>query len=102
MTVGSKFRIQQPRLKSAIWTVTEVQTGRFFVWESKSPGIRVVAEHEIKPLSQGCKAVLRIKFDGLLGFVARWFLGRLTRRYMELESNGLKERSESMIFTEFD
>ena len=39
LTVGSRTRLRQPKLPEAVWTITELDQGRSFTWESRSPGI---------------------------------------------------------------
>lgn len=91
---GARFRILQPRLKPAIWTITELQPGRRFTWESKQPGIRVVGDHLIETQPQGCKLSLSVTFAGPLGGLVGWLGGKLTQRYIAMEAEGLKRRVE--------
>lgn len=94
MTVGSQVRIEQPKLRPAIWTVTVWVPEKSFTWVSKS-GVTVTGAHEILPTSNGCDVVLTIHFGGLLGSVVGYFAGQLTTEYMAMEANGLKQRAES-------
>ena len=41
--MGGRVRIDQPKLRPAVWTVTLWQPGQRFVWESTNPGVKVVA-----------------------------------------------------------
>ena len=92
---GSRVRIDQPKLRPAVWTVTLWQPGQCFVWESTNPGVKVVAEHVIAPSAGGCTVTLAVHFSGLLGSVMGALNRKLTSHYLELEANGLKARSES-------
>ena len=93
--MGGRVRIDQPKLRPAVWTVTLWQPGQRFVWESTNPGVRVVAEHAIAPSAGGCTVTLTVQFNGLLGSAAGAMNRKLTNHYLELEANGLKARSES-------
>ena len=53
LVVGSRTRLQQPRLPTAVWTVTELTPGRSFTWESSSPGVTVTASHVVEPHPEG-------------------------------------------------
>lgn len=93
--VGGRVRLDQPKLRRAVWTITLWQPGQRFIWESANPGITVVAEHAIAPGEGGCTVTLTVRFKGLLGSTMGALNHKLTDHYLELEANGLKARSES-------
>ena len=97
LDVGSIVRIRQPRLKTMDWRVTEFQKGRYFVWETRSPGVLTVASHAIREQDGGSIVDLTIDMTGWLSSLAGFLFGKLTRRYMELEARGLKRRSEALL-----
>ncbi len=92
---GRRALVRQPRLPPAMWTVTELVEGKRFTWVSRAPGIRVTARHVVEPAGSGTRATLSIHYGGLLGPL----LARLTRginaRYIALEAEGLRRRSEA-------
>jgi uncharacterized membrane protein len=94
LAVGSRVVIKQPDFPHALWTVVDLRPGERFTWRSFGPGFVVYAEHAVTPRENGCTATLSLDFRGPLG---GWF-GRLTRgvneRYLAMESQGLKRRSE--------
>lgn len=93
LTLGSRTRIRQPRLPPAVWQVSELVEGRSFTWISRSTGVRVTARHSVEPSAQGTRAVLSLRFSGLLGpLIARLTRG-LNERYLAIEGKGLSERS---------
>jgi hypothetical protein len=95
---GARFRVSQPRLRAAVWTVTEVAAPRNFRWESRSPGVLVVADHSIEPLSdRESRVTLGIEFSGLGGVVAGWLYGSLTRSYVAREAEALKRTVETAL-----
>src|SRR5262245_16896058 len=51
--IGSRVCIRQPRLKTMVWRVSEFNQGRFFTWETRSPGLFIVARHEVKASWRG-------------------------------------------------
>ncbi len=93
LAVGSRARIQQPKLPTAIWEVSELVAGRGFTWITRSPGVRVIATHGVEPSSQGARAMLSVRFAGLLGGLVARFTRELNERYLSLEAQGLRERS---------
>lgn len=94
--VGSRAAVAQPRLPRATWTVTALDDGVEFDWESRAPGVLTVGRHRVEVVDpRHCRAVLTVQQSGLLGPVMRLAYGRLTRRYLQLEAAGLKTRSEA-------
>jgi uncharacterized membrane protein len=92
--VGSSAQVQQPKLRPAVWTVTELDESSGFTWTSRSPGVHVTARHRVDKNGAGCRVTLSLLFSGLLGpLVARVFRG-LNERYLNIEANGLKVRAE--------
>ncbi len=93
---GSRVRIQQPRLPAVVWDVTEVEPGESFSWVARSPGITTRATHRLTPgLSGGVTVSLGIQQRGPLAWLLELLTARLTRRYVQLEADGLKRRCEA-------
>jgi uncharacterized membrane protein len=94
LRIGSRALIRQPRFPPAMWKVTALDPGRSFTWKSGMPGMWVHAQHSVTPSGNGTRAVLSLRYEGVVGRL----LGRLTRgitdRYLGLEAAGLKQRSE--------
>ena len=96
--VGSRARVRQPRLPTAVWTVTELEEDRGFTWRSVTPGLTSTGIHHVQPVSPDrSRATLAIEWRGPLAPLIRLFYGKLSRRYVELEAAGLKRRAESSI-----
>ncbi len=92
---GSTARVKQPKLPAARWRVTGYVAGREFTWVSQSPGVTTVAEHLIAPGDGGgSRVTLVLTQTGRLARLAGLLGGRLIRRYVGLEADGLKRRSE--------
>lgn len=95
LAVGATARLTQPKLRPAVWRVTELTEGREFTWVSQTPGVRTRGEHRLLPLPDGRTRVeLVIAQSGPLAGLIGWFYGDLLRRYLRLEADGLKRRSE--------
>jgi uncharacterized membrane protein len=90
--VGSRARLQQPKLPRAEWEVTEVVEGRSFTWAARGPGMRTIARHEVVPDPSGSTVTLSIEQTGPMGAVAATVWRRLTQRYIELEAESLDAR----------
>ena len=94
--VGSRARVRQPRFPAAVWTVTALEPGRAFAWRSTAPGLRSVAGHRVDAAGeQSSRVALSVAWSGPLAPAVRLLFGRLSRRYVELEAQGLKRRCET-------
>ena len=94
LAVGATAELKQPKIPTAIWTVTSVEPERGFTWSSRSNGVVTLAEHELHPRDSGTEVVLRIAHTGAMAFMARLFGGQMTRSYLSQAAEGLKARVE--------
>ncbi|MGI5522619.1 SRPBCC family protein [Micromonospora sp. CA-259024] len=95
LTVGATARLTQPKLRPALWRVTELTEGRDFTWVSEAPGVRTRAEHRLLSLPAGRTRVeLAIVQSGPLAGPVGWLYRDLLRRYLRLEADGLRRRCE--------
>ena len=95
LAVGRRFAINQPRLPKLVWEVTELEQGAGWTWQQGSPGGLTLAVHEV--VAQGPDRTLvrqRIDQRGAVGMVVGLLMRGLTRRYLAMEGQGLKERCE--------
>jgi uncharacterized membrane protein len=97
LAVGSRTRLQQPRLPSAVWTVTELTDGSSYTWESKSPGVTVTAAHLVEAHPDGSRLTLAVTVSGPMSGVG-WLMTRsLTKRYVETEAASIKKAAETSM-----
>ena len=95
LRVGSRAKVDQPRIPETEYVVIELVEGSSFTWVASSPGVRTTARHEIEPLSDTTTRVrLSVVQSGWLGTVMGRFYRGLTDRYLANEARGLKDRSE--------
>jgi uncharacterized protein YndB with AHSA1/START domain len=92
--VGSRARIKQPGFPPAVWTVEELRAGESFTWVTGAPGFRSVAHHRIEATPTGSRVTLAIDQHGIIGELFARLTAQTTERYLELEAEGLKRRSE--------
>jgi uncharacterized membrane protein len=95
LRVGSRGLVRQPKLPTNTYVVTALEEDRGFSWESRNPGVTGVGQHWIEPLPTGSLATLGVDFHGPLAGLIGWLYGRLTQRYITMEAEGLKARSEA-------
>ena len=93
--VGTRAVVKQPKFPPAVWKVTSIERGSGFTWESRAPGMRVVGIHRVEPTPDGSRVTLSLDYYGILGGLFASMTRGITERYIALEANGLKKRSES-------
>lgn len=93
--VGSTARVCQPKLRPAVWQVTQFEDNRNFTWTTRSPGLRMSAGHSVEPHGTGSRVALSLELSGFIAPLASRLYGGLIERYITAESQGLKQRCES-------
>jgi uncharacterized membrane protein len=93
--VGSKAKIVQPKLRDAIWEVTELDANKSFTWISRNPGVYVTGRHCVDSVGECSRVSLSLEFTGLLAPIVARVYRDLNRRYLATEAQGLKRRCET-------
>jgi uncharacterized protein YndB with AHSA1/START domain len=91
LALGDTAYVKQHGLAGGDWTVTELEPGRVFAWESRQPGVRMVGRHEITPVATGSRLSLSFEMSGWLAGPLGALLGRKVRTYVDLECARLSE-----------
>ncbi len=95
LAVGSRARIEQPRIPPTEYEVTELEPNRSFTWVAAGPGVRTTARHLLEERgTAGTRVTLAVEQAGPVGAVMGRFYRRLTDRYLAAEAEGIKARSE--------
>ncbi len=98
LAVGKRFAIKQPRLPRLVWTISALAPGAAWTWQQGPPGGLTRAVHEVVPLGPERTLVRqRIEQRGPIGNLVGALMRGLTRRYLALEAEGLKERCEHQV-----
>ena len=93
---GSRAHIRQPKLLPAVWQVTQLDEEQgIFIWRSSSPGVVVAAGHHVEATATGSYITLALVFSGFLGPLMAHLFRKMNQRYLTLEAQGLKARSEA-------
>ena len=97
LAVGKRFSIKQPGMSKLVWTVTEIDDGSSWTWVQRSPGVLVTARHWVTP-QPGGRTLVRQQLEqrGVLGALVGRMMIKKTKRFLELEAQGLKARSEEL------
>ena len=92
--VGTRAKVKQPGFPAVVWTVTELTEGSSFTWEAKTPGLRSTGTHAVAVGPRGSIATLGIRQEGLLAWPMKVLFGRKSERFVRMEADGLRKRSE--------
>ena len=95
LKLGNRYKVIQPKLQPVVWTITELNSANF-TWESKSPGMHMVAEHVVKSVNANQSEVtLTFAFNGWLGNLIGKLYGKMTEEYVQTEAQSLKKQVET-------
>jgi hypothetical protein len=87
LRLGARFEVFQPKLRPATWTVTQVDPGAAFTWESRNPLGRTIAGHVLRGRDDGTtELLLTVSFAGFLSPVVALLAGSLTQSYIDREA----------------
>ena len=92
--VGTKIKVLQPKLSPAVWTITEISENKSLVWEKKSLGLKMTANHLIQESNEGTIVKLQIIYQGFLATLFYKLTASLTESFLTMEIAGLKKRCE--------
>jgi len=93
--MGSEAQVKQPKLPAFVWKVVEFEPGAFFAWEVNARGVRSYGGHRISPTDGGCTVTLTIRQNGPMAWLAALLYGGMSRRYVDMEAQGLKRYCEA-------
>ncbi|GAA2371790.1 hypothetical protein Cme02nite_63690 [Catellatospora methionotrophica] len=99
LRVGSQARIKQPGQGEAVWTVTALDEGRGFTWESTRMGLTVIGSHLLEPVGAGCRNTLGIELRGRGAGLFWALLGPLLRRAVRTENRGFRDTAQGQHAT---
>jgi uncharacterized membrane protein len=97
LAVGKRFSIKQPGISKLTWQVTDIKPGLSWTWVQRAPGALASARHDVIARPDG-RTVVRQQLDqrGMLGALVARLMVKKTKRFLELEAQGLKTRSEQI------
>jgi hypothetical protein len=83
---GARYQVVQPRLRPAIYEVTECVPRRKFTWASWFPGGVLIADHRITQRDGNAEVELSFSSSGLLGNIVGKVFFRLIENYVGTEA----------------
>ena len=95
IALGKSALVTPKGFFGAVWTVTEYTEGRSFTWEANMlPGLHLTAGHVVEPDGDGTRVTLSLASSGPASVLLALPLGRIFRRNVRQEGEGLKAYCE--------
>ena len=92
LALGDSAHVKQKGLAAGDWTVTELEEGRVFAWQSRQPGVRITGRHVVSAeAGGGSRLTLQLEMTGWASRVVNALMGRKSRAYVDLECARLAE-----------
>ena len=96
LKLNNRYKVFQPKLQPAVWSVTVLTPPSSFIWESKMPGMVMIAGHTLKPTGTNqTELTLTFSFQGALGAILGWLYRNIVENYLATEAQSLKKRVEN-------
>jgi hypothetical protein len=97
LKMGARFRVLQPKLRPAVWTVTAIDASKRFTWTTRSPGLQLTADHVLAAEDAGTTRLeLRFTIAGALSPIVGPLAKRVVIAYMSTEAAKLKARVQAL------
>jgi uncharacterized membrane protein len=97
LRVDSQARIKQPGQAEAVWTVTRLEPGHEFSWESRRRGLVLTGTHTVTADGSNCRNTLVLDATGPLAAPLGLVFGAVFRRVLRTENAGFKAAAERPV-----
>ena len=94
LRVGARYRVTQPKLRPAVFEVTEYTPNQAFTWVQRFPGGTMIADHRLAPRDGETEVELSFTSSGLLANLVSMMFSKLIREYVATEARSLKRQCE--------
>jgi carbon monoxide dehydrogenase subunit G len=95
--VGAKYRVTQPKLRPAVYEVTERIPHQVFTWVQKAAGAKMIADHRLTAFDgSGTEVELSFSTEGLLGALLGSMYSKTIADYVKTEAKSLKQHCEML------
>jgi hypothetical protein len=79
-----------------VWTVTRLDEGREFVWETTRLGLTMTGSHVMEQLGDNCRNTLTIDVQGRGAALFGRLFGRAIRKALATENSGFRAKAEEL------
>jgi hypothetical protein len=96
LTVGARYRVVQPKLRPAIYEVTECVPNQAFTWVQKLPGGGMIGDHNLSNRDGVTEVELSFTSKGTFANLVGKIFSKLISDYVATEAKSLKSRCDSL------
>lgn len=96
LTVGARYRVVQPKLRPAIYEVTDCVPNQAFTWVQKLPGGAMIADHRLFSRDGATEVELSFTSKGLLANIVGKIFSKMISDYVATEAKSLKTLCDSL------
>ena len=97
LTVGARYRVVQPKLRPAVYEVTEYVPNRAFTWVQRLSGGAMIASHRLSSHVGATEVELSFATRGLLANIVGKMFSKTIRDYVATEAKSLKSRCDRLV-----
>jgi uncharacterized protein YndB with AHSA1/START domain len=94
LRLGARYRVTQPKLRPAIYEVTELAPHKVFTWIQKAPGATLIADHRLTGDASSTEVELSFTTEGVLGALLGTMYAKRIAEYVKTEARSLKAHCE--------
>jgi uncharacterized protein YndB with AHSA1/START domain len=94
LRLGARYRITQPKLRPAVYEVTELTPHKAFTWVQKAAGATMIADHRLIGDNSSTEVELSFSTEGLLGAIVGSMYAKRIADYVKTEARSLKMHCE--------
>jgi len=98
MQLGAQYRVVQPKLRPAIYEVTELIPNQRFTWEQKLPGGALIADHRITSREGATEIELSFVSEGLIANLVASFFWKMIAQYVATEARSLNSYCDALAY----
>lgn len=96
LRVGARYRLTQPKLRPAVYEVTECAPHKAFTWIQKTAGATMIADHRLTGDATSTEVELSFATEGLLGAILGSLYARRIADYVKTEARSLRLHCEQL------
>ena len=96
LKLHNRYKVFQPKLQPAVWSVTILNPPSSFTWESRVPSMVMTGGHTLKSTGANQnELILTFSFQGLIGEIVGRLYRKTVESYIATEAQSLKKRVEN-------
>jgi len=96
LRVGARYRVIQPKLRPAVYEVTECVPNQTFTWVQKLRGGSMIGGHRLSFCDGATEVELSFTAKGLFANILGKMFSKLISDYVATEAQSLKTRCDSL------